>query len=38
MVGRRTYCKITDHGLNYYGEKCEEWRLTKDVIERFIDE
>ena len=35
---RRTYYKITDQGLTYYREKCEEWRLTKDVIERFIDE
>lgn len=35
---RRTYYKITDQGLKYYREKCEEWRLTKDVIERFIDE
>lgn len=33
---RRTYYKITDSGYAYYLEKCEEWLLTKDVIERFI--
>ncbi len=33
---RRTYYKITDAGMAYYIEKCEEWLLTKDVIERFI--
>ena len=32
----RTYYRITDAGLSYYREKCEEWQLTKDVIERFI--
>ncbi|WP_022765164.1 PadR family transcriptional regulator [Butyrivibrio sp. XPD2006] len=35
---RRTYYQITDSGLEYYREKCEEWQLTKDVIERFISE
>lgn len=35
---RRTYYQITDSGLKYYREKCEEWQLTKDVIERFISE
>ena len=34
---RRTYYQITDAGLQYYREKCEEWSLTKDVIERFIE-
>ncbi len=34
---RRTYYRITDAGLSYYREKCEEWQLTKDVIERFIE-
>ena len=33
---RRTYYQITEAGRVYYKEKCEEWRLTKDVIERFI--
>ena len=33
---RRTYYRITDAGREYYREKCEEWLLTKDVIERFI--
>jgi PadR family transcriptional regulator PadR len=33
---RRTYYQITEAGQSYYREKCEEWQLTKDVIERFI--
>jgi PadR family transcriptional regulator PadR len=33
---RRTYYRITDMGQDYYREKCEEWFLTKDVIDRFI--
>jgi DNA-binding PadR family transcriptional regulator len=35
---RRTYYKITEAGLNYYKEKCQEWELTKDVINKFIKE
>lgn len=33
---RRTYYKITNLGKAYYYEKCEEWTLTKDVINNFI--
>ncbi len=33
---RRTYYQITESGRAYYLEKCQEWTLTKDVIERFI--
>lgn len=33
---KRTYYQITDAGREYYREKCEEWTLTKDVIQRFI--
>ena len=33
---RRTYYRITETGRSYYREKCAEWALTKDVIERFI--
>ncbi len=33
---RRTYYQITDHGRRYYREKCEEWNLTKEVVEHFI--
>lgn len=33
---RRTYYRITEQGRAYYREKCEEWELTKDVVERFI--
>lgn len=33
---RRTYYSITDLGREYYREKCEEWNITKEVIEKFI--
>lgn len=33
---RRTYYQITDTGKAYYNLKCEEWKLTKDVVEKFI--
>lgn len=32
---RRTYYRITEAGRSHYRSKCEEWELTKDVIERF---
>ena len=35
---RRTYYRITEQGRAYYLEKCEEWKLTKEVVERFIQE
>lgn len=35
---RRTYYEITSAGLDYYKEKCREWAVTKDVIEKFIRE
>ncbi len=34
---KRTYYRISEAGLAYYREKCNEWELTKDVIQRFID-
>ena len=33
---RRTYYRITESGKQYYREKCEEWSITKEVIEKFI--
>ncbi len=33
---RRTYYRITGIGQQYYNEKCEEWNLTKEVVEHFI--
>ena len=33
---RRTYYRITEKGRAYYAEKCEEWALTKEVVEKFI--
>lgn len=35
---RRTYYRITEAGRAYYREKCSEWVLTKEVVERFIKE
>ena len=33
---RRTYYRITKAGRVYYKEKCQEWQITKEVIEKFI--
>ena len=33
---RRTYYRITELGRQYYREKCEEWMLTQEVVEKFI--
>lgn len=33
---RRTYYRITDSGRMYYQEKCSEWLLTQEVVEKFI--
>lgn len=33
---RRTYYRITEAGRVYYKEKCQEWQITKEVIEKFI--
>ena len=35
---RRTYYRITPAGRAYYQEKCKEWTLTKEVVEKFIKE
>lgn len=32
----RTYYRITDEGRKYYKEKCEEWEITQEVIQKFI--
>lgn len=33
---RRTYYRLTESGRSYYQEKCSEWELTKEVVEKFI--
>lgn len=33
---RRTYYRITEKGRTYYLEKCDEWKLTQEVVENFI--
>ncbi|MCR4716431.1 MAG: PadR family transcriptional regulator [Lachnospiraceae bacterium] len=35
---KRTYYRITNHGKEYYSNKCEEWDLTKEVVELFIED
>lgn len=35
---KRTYYKITDSGRHYLTEKVQEWHLTKEVVERFMEE
>ena len=35
---RRTYYRITEAGRQYYKDKCAEWKLTKEVVEKFIEE
>lgn len=35
---KRTYYRITDKGRDYYHEKCDEWHLTKEVIDRFVSD
>ena len=33
---KRTYYSMTDAGREYYKARCEEWALTKEVVEQFI--
>ncbi|KMK77520.1 PadR family transcriptional regulator [Alkalihalobacillus pseudalcaliphilus] len=33
---KRTYYRITEKGRRYYQDKCLEWEITKEVINRFI--
>lgn len=35
---KRTYYRITDEGKAYYKDKCKEWALIKDVVNKFIKE
>lgn len=35
---RRTYYSITPAGRMYYREKCEEWHVTQQVINKFVKE
>lgn len=35
---RRTYYRITPAGVDYYREKCEEWKVTQEVVNTFIKE
>ncbi len=33
---KRTYYRVTQAGIDYYNNKCEEWEVTKEVIEKFV--
>lgn len=33
---KRTYYRITQKGERYFREKCIEWDLTKEVLEKFV--
>lgn len=33
---QRTYYKITESGKEFYLEKCREWQLVKEVVDKFI--
>lgn len=35
---KRKYYRITEEGRRYYQDKCMEWELTKEVINRYIKE
>lgn len=35
---KRTYYRITESGREYYKSKCEEWKITREVIQKFIIE
>ena len=35
---RRTYYRILPAGIAYYKEKCKEWYVTQNVINKFIKE
>ncbi len=34
---KRTYYRITEDGKHYYMDRCEEWNITKEVVEKFIE-
>lgn len=33
---QRIYYKITESGKEFYLEKCREWQLVKEVVDKFI--
>lgn len=33
---QRTYYRMTEAGRNYYHEKCDEWKVTKEVVDCFV--
>lgn len=35
---KRTYYRITEKGQAHFAAKCAEWSLTKEVVDKFVDE
>ncbi len=35
---QRTYFRITQAGISYYKDKCKEWKVTQEVVNKFIKE
>ena len=35
---KRTYYRITPDGEDFYKERCREWHVTKEVVEKFIED
>ena len=33
---QRTYYRMTEAGRKYYHEKCDEWKVTKEVVDCFV--
>ncbi|AZV56583.1 PadR family transcriptional regulator [Clostridium sp. AWRP] len=34
--GRRRYYRITQEGLNFFGEKVQEWRVLRELLDHFL--
>ena len=33
---RRTYYRLTEKGIAFYQEKIDEWKNTKEIVEKFV--
>ena len=33
---RRTYYRLTEEGKAFYQEKVDEWKITKEIVEKFV--
>lgn len=32
----RTYYRLTEDGTSYFADMCDEWRITQEIINRFV--